>query len=91
MRKSFSKLLLIALLITGQVKAQSLKNVIDKAFQNAQQQSLLMAKKYENQAGRLPKSFENGKDVSSDSRWWCSGFFQVRFGTCMKTIKIRKY
>lgn len=75
MRKSFSKLLLIALLITGQVKAQSLKNVIDKAFQNAEQQSLLMAKKYENQAGRLPKSFENGKDVSSDSRWWCSGFF----------------
>lgn len=75
MRKSFSKLFLIALLITSEVKAQSLKNVIDKAFQNAQQQSLLMAKKYENQAGRLPKSFENGKDVSSDSRWWCSGFF----------------
>lgn len=75
MRKSFSKLFLIALLITGQANAQSLKNVIDNAFQNAEQQSLLMAKKYESQAGRLPKSFENGKDVSSDSRWWCSGFF----------------
>ncbi len=75
MRKTFSKLFLIALLITGQTKAQSLKNVVDKAFDFAEQQSLLMAKKYENQAGRLPRTFENGKDVSSDSRWWCSGFF----------------
>ncbi len=75
MRKSFSGLFLIALLITGQAKAQSLKNVVNKAFDFAEKQSLLMAKKYENQAGRLPKSFENGKDVSSDSRWWCSGFF----------------
>lgn len=75
MRKTFSKLFLIALLITGQTKAQSLKNVVDKAFDFAEQQSLLMAKKYENQTGRLPRTFENGKDVSSDSRWWCSGFF----------------
>jgi len=75
MRKTFSVLFLIASLAAGQVKAQSLKKVVDKAFDFAEKQSLLMAKKYENQAGRLPKSFENGKDVSSDSRWWCSGFF----------------
>ena len=70
-----SLLLLISLIIVGQVKAQSLKKVIDKAFENAEQQSLLMAKKYQDQQGRLPKSFEGGKDTSSDSRWWCSGFF----------------
>jgi len=70
-----SLLLLIALISVGQVRAQSLKNVIDKALKNAEQQSLLMARKYENQPGRLPKSFEGGKDTSSDSRWWCSGFF----------------
>src|SRR6218665_406894 len=70
-----SLLLLIAFITVGQAKAQSLKKVIDKAFENAQQQSLLMAKKYENQPGRLPRSFEGGKDTSSDSRWWCSGFF----------------
>jgi len=75
MRKSFSGLFLIALLMTGQAKAQSLKTVVDKAFDFAEKQSLLMAKKYEGQAGRLPRTFENGKDVSSDSRWWCSGFF----------------
>ncbi len=70
-----SLLLLISLIIVGQVKAQSLKKVIDKAFENAEQQSLMMAKKYQDQQGRLPKSFERGKDTSSDSRWWCSGFF----------------
>ena len=70
-----SLLLLISLIIVGQVKAQSLKKVIYKAFENAEQQSLLMAKKYQDQQGRLPKSFEGGKDTSSDSRWWCSGFF----------------
>jgi len=70
-----SLLLLIALISVGQLRAQSLKNVINKAFKNAEQQSLLMARKYENQPGRLPKSFEEGKDTSSDSRWWCSGFF----------------
>ena len=75
MRKTFSALCLIALLTVGQANAQSLKKVVDKAFDFAEKQSLLMAKKYEGQDGRLPKSFENGKDVSSDSRWWCSGFF----------------
>ncbi|MET0573739.1 MAG: glycoside hydrolase family 88 protein [Pedobacter agri] len=74
-RRYISLLLLIALTTVDQLKAQSLKKVIDKAFEHAEQQSLLMAKKYENQPGRLPKSFEGGTDTSSDSRWWCSGFF----------------
>ncbi|MCX3267422.1 glycoside hydrolase family 88 protein [Pedobacter agri] len=74
-RRYISLLLLIGLTTVDQLKAQSLKKVIDKAFEHAQQQSLLMAKKYENQPGRLPKSFEGNKDTSSDSRWWCSGFF----------------
>jgi len=74
-RTRISMLFFMAFITVGNVKAQSLKKVIDKAFQNAEQQSLLMAKKYENQQGKLPKSFEGGKDTSSDSRWWCSGFF----------------
>ncbi|MEJ5961542.1 glycoside hydrolase family 88 protein [Pedobacter immunditicola] len=75
MRKCFSLLLFTALITALQVNAQSLKKVVDQAFETAEQQSLIMAKKYEGQPGRLPKSFENGKDISSDSRWWCSGFF----------------
>ena len=65
----------VALMNAGEVNAQPLKKIVDKAFEFAEQQSLIMAKKYEDQPGRLPRSFEKGKDISSDSRWWCSGFF----------------
>ncbi|MBE9598576.1 glycoside hydrolase family 88 protein [Pedobacter sp. MC2016-24] len=75
MRRYFSFLFFTILLSTGQVKAQPLRAVVDHALEFATQQSLLMAKKYEDQPGRLPRSFEQGKDTSSDSRWWCSGFF----------------
>lgn len=74
MRRYFSVLFFISLLVS-QANAQHLKKVVDRAFEFSVQQSLLMAKKYEDQQGRLPKSFEEGKDTSSDSRWWCSGFF----------------
>ncbi len=53
----------------------TLKEVIERALESAEKQSLLLAKKYEEQEGRLPRTYENGADVSSDSRWWCSGFF----------------
>ncbi|WP_437918167.1 glycoside hydrolase family 88 protein [Sphingobacterium sp. LRF_L2] len=53
----------------------SLNLIVDSAFVFARQQSLFLAEKYKDQEGRLPRSFENNKDVSSDSRWWCSGFF----------------
>jgi len=75
MRQYFSAIFLLCLFTIGQVNAQSLKKVVAQAFQFSEQQSLLMAKKYENEEGRFPKSFENGKNTSSDSRWWCSGFF----------------
>lgn len=54
---------------------QNLKITIDKALDRAGEQCLVMAKKYENQKDRLPRTFEEGKDISSSSRWWCSGFF----------------
>src|SRR5690606_10177949 len=54
---------------------QALKAIIDSALVFAEKQALLMAEKYKDQAGRLPRTYEHGKDVSSDSRWWCSGFF----------------
>src|SRR5690606_8231717 len=54
---------------------QALKAVIDSAFVFAEKHSVLMAEEYKDQQGRLPRTYENGKDVSSDSRWWCSGFF----------------
>lgn len=75
MRRYFLVLLLTGGLCSSFVNAQQLKTVVDKALAFAEQQSLLMARKYEHQAGVLPRSFEAGKSTVSDSRWWCSGFF----------------
>lgn len=51
------------------------RSVIEDALAFSEKQYLLMADKYENQPGLLPKTYENGEDKSSNSRWWCSGFF----------------
>ncbi|MCX2492895.1 glycoside hydrolase family 88 protein [Pedobacter sp. PF22-3] len=75
MRRYFLALLLTGLLWNKLANAQSLKTVVDKALAFAEQQSLLMARKYGHQPGVLPRSFEAGKSTVSDSRWWCSGFF----------------
>lgn len=64
----------INLLLSG-IQAKSFKSVINKALEFSEQQSMLLAQKYEAQDGVLPRSFENGKNTTSDSRWWCSGFF----------------
>lgn len=54
---------------------ETLKVVVENALNNSEKQYLLMAEKYIAKKDSLPRSYENGKDISSDSRWWCSGFF----------------
>lgn len=54
---------------------QPLDELVDEALARAERQALLLAAKYRDQEGRLPQSWDHGRDVSSDSRWWCSGFF----------------
>jgi hypothetical protein len=56
---------------------QPLAAVIDAALDNATQQSLRMAtdRQLLDNNDLLPRSFENGKLITSHSRWWCSGFF----------------
>lgn len=49
---------------------------VEIALNNAQEQSLLMAKSIEDQPTQLPRSTnKDGKLVTSGSDWWCSGFF----------------
>lgn len=43
------------------------------ALQTAEQQYRFLAK--ETPAGRFPKTFGNGKLITSSSDWWCSGFY----------------
>lgn len=60
--------------------------MIDRGLKASTEQALLMAKELEQQDGRLPKSIKDGKLETSDCYWWCSGFFPVNSGICMKTI-----
>jgi len=57
------------------MREEKLETVIDKALVFSEQQYLLMAEKYAGQDTILPRSFENGVNTTSDSRWWTSGFF----------------
>lgn len=75
MKKRILFLLFFTILGISYIQGQDLKKIVDEAFAFSEKQSLLMAQKYEKQEGQLPRTFENGKDVGSDSRWWCSGFF----------------
>lgn len=52
-----------------------MQEVVEKGLNRATVLSLDMAKSLENEKARLPKTFEDGKLVTSDSKWWCSGFF----------------
>lgn len=63
------------LVLQGVFASKPLNSVIDNALTYAQTQSLLMAKSLENDKEKLPRSFVDGKLTTSDSRWWCSGFF----------------
>lgn len=49
--------------------------IVDQSLDRATKLSLEMAKSLENDSLLLPRSFEDGKLITSDSRWWCSGFF----------------
>lgn len=75
MKHYFSTLFFLIVFTVSSLSAQSFKKVINQAIEFSEKQSLLMAKRYEDQPGILPRSFEHGKNTSSDSKWWCSGFF----------------
>lgn len=71
----FLALTAVILAACGGPGPQPLKSVISQALTRAEEQYLLMAEKYADREELLPKSYAHGKDLASDSRWWCSGFF----------------
>lgn len=75
MKKTFLLLVMAAALASGCSRQKSMECVIEEAFANAERQALVLAGKYAGQEGMLPRTWENGEDVGSDSRWWTSGFF----------------
>ena len=60
---------------SSSVKEKPMEDVIRDAFDVSIRQYTQMAEKLSAQDSLLPKSFEHGQFVTSDSRWWCSGFF----------------
>jgi hypothetical protein len=61
---------------TVREKETPIEEVIELGFERSYQQSILMAQSLENRDSLLPRSIDKeGNLVTSDSRWWCSGFF----------------
>ncbi len=58
------------------IASMQMAEVISLGLDRAKEQSILMAEALKDKPGRLPKSTDKeGKLSTSDSRWWCSGFF----------------
>lgn len=68
-------LIMFFLAIGSYAREEKLETVIDNALSFSEKQYMLMAKKYASQDSILPRSFDKGKNTTSSSRWWTSGFF----------------
>lgn len=63
------------LLVACAQHSDSMEAVVNRALEFSRQQSLRMAVNLQDSTGVLPKTFEDGKLVTSGPDWWCSGFF----------------
>lgn len=69
---------IVSFIVAGAFPAaaqEPMGEVIERGLSLSRSQSLIMARLLEEQDGRFPRSFENGELITSDYRWWCSGFF----------------
>jgi unsaturated chondroitin disaccharide hydrolase len=68
----------VLLLVTVSCKnTDPMQEVISKSFDVIESQAVSMAEYLDDKEGRLPRSYVKEKDeiITSDSKWWCSGFF----------------
>jgi len=71
-------------------RKQKLSVLIDHAVEIATEQSFSMCNVLKDSIGLLPRSInKDGKLITSDSRWWCSGFSPVYFGIFMNIPGIK--
>ncbi|MGV8092354.1 MAG: glycoside hydrolase family 88 protein [Mangrovibacterium sp.] len=68
---------LLILLGSCSQKQEPMQQLIDRSMQIAIQHGKNMAAVLHDQEGKLPRSInpETGELITSDSRWWCSGFY----------------
>lgn len=87
MRKVFSIIICLLSITNINVYSKTLKSVVNQALVFSEKQSLLMAEQYADRDSILPRSYVDGKNVTSDSRWWCSGFFPGTLWYCYENSK----
>ena len=81
MKNYILQIVSILFLLTGcsspeRSKDEILKVSVDKALDLAVAQSINMAESLKDEPGKLPRTLnEKGELVTSNSDWWCSGFF----------------
>ncbi|KAA6316530.1 hypothetical protein EZS27_033172 [termite gut metagenome] len=69
------KKLLFTVLIVLSGSACSVTSKIDRTLQFSEKQTMALYHSVKDMEGRLPRSIDkNGKLVTSDDAWWCSGF-----------------
>ncbi len=69
--------LVLFLIVISCKKTDPMQEVISKSFDVIEHQAVAMAEYLDDKEGRLPRSYVKEKDeiITSDSKWWCSGFF----------------
>ena len=70
-------LLFISAFILSCGKTDPMQKLIKESFIVIENQAVGMAEYLDEMEGRLPRSYLKEKDeiITSDSRWWCSGFY----------------
>jgi len=63
-----------ALFFSACSKEETMKSLIESRLTQAADSYVLMAESLLGEPDKLPRTFENGKLVTSNSGWWCSGF-----------------
>jgi unsaturated chondroitin disaccharide hydrolase len=67
----------LLMMVASCKKTDPMQEVISKSFEVIESQAVGMAEYLDDKEGRLPRSYVKEKDeiITSDSKWWCSGFF----------------
>ena len=76
MKSIFYSLFFCLAFVSCQPKQESMNALIKDRLNRAEEHYLSMAKALMEQPGQLPRSFNaEGRFITSNSTWWCSGFF----------------
>ena len=94
LNKLIMKKLIILLFISAFIlscgKTDPMQKLIKESFIVIENQAVGMAEYLDEMEGRLPRSYLKEKDeiITSDSRWWCSGFYPL--ATAQEVRGVRK-